>query len=80
MGTVGDGDKFLSPCSFLILCACASMFLMNTTVSPTKTAELIGMLLVTWTWVAPRNHVLGGGVKHPWGRGSFLGGTSPSQL
>jgi len=38
-----------------------------------KMAEQIKMLLGLWTWVAPRNHVLGVGLDSPGGRGKFGG-------
>jgi len=40
---------------------CRSVCLSVTIVSPAETAEQIKMLCGLWTWVGPRNHVLGGG-------------------
>jgi len=52
---------------FLYVCV------LDTTVSPTKTDESTEMLFGLWTWVFPRNHVLGGwlGALIPQGKGQF---------
>jgi len=47
--------------------------LQDTTVSATKTAEPIEMPFGLWTWVVPRNHVLGEGPDPRRGRGNFGG-------
>jgi len=52
---------------------CVCVCLLVTTMSCAKMAEQIKMLLGLWTWVAPRNHVLGVGLDSPGGRGKFGG-------
>jgi len=56
-----------------------SVCLLVTSVSPAKTAKLIEMPFGLWTWVGPRNHVLGGSQDPPRGRGNF-GGPCSSPL
>ena len=56
---------------FCGLCVCVCLLV--TTMSCAKMAEQIKMLLGLWTWVAPRNHVLGVGLDSPGGRGKFGG-------
>jgi len=62
-------------CSVVCLCVC----LLDTTVSLTKTAEAIEMPFGLWTRVGLGNHVLGGGVDRPVGRGNS-GGCFPIRL
>ena len=52
-----------------VVCMSVSVCMLDTTVSPTKTAEL-------WTQTGPRNHVLGGGAEPAKGRGNFGGRSS----
>jgi len=47
---------------------------LDTTVSPTKTEEPIDMPFRLWTWMGPKNHVLGGGPDPPQGKEQFGGG------
>jgi len=45
---------------------CLCFCLLVTTMSCTKTAELIEMSFRVWTQVGPMNHVLDGGWDPPW--------------
>ena len=56
------------------LSVCLHVYLFITTMSPTKTAELVKVLFGVWSRVNPRNHVLGGGSDPlPLGNGHFWG-------
>ena len=57
----------------------ASVCLLDTTVSPTKTDELTVMPFGLWTLVGPRNHVIGGARISP-GKGEFWGCSSPIEM
>jgi len=57
-------------CSVVCVCVC----LLDTSVSPAKTAEPVEMLFGLWTRVGRKNHVFCGGPDPPRGRGSFTGG------
>ena len=59
------------------LCVCLSVCLSVTTVSCTKTDELIQMPRGLWTEMGPKNHVLGGGPDLPRGSANFLKGRAP---
>jgi len=48
----------LNGCVCVCVCVCMSMVI---TMSPTKTAEPIGVPFMVWTRVGLRNHVLGEG-------------------
>jgi len=54
-----------------------SVCLLVATMSRTKMAELIEMLFGVWTWVGPRNHVLGGGSDPAVRKGQFRGISRP---
>jgi len=45
------------------LCVCVSV--LDITISCTETDEPVEVLFAAWTWVDPRNHVLGGGPDPP---------------
>jgi len=61
-----------------VVYVCLSVSLLVTTVSPTKTDEPITVPFGVWTWVGPRNHVLGGGRDPLAGRDITWGRASPS--
>jgi len=55
---------------------CVSVCLLDVTVSRTKMVEPINMPFGLWTWVVPRNHVLGVALI-PQVNGQFLWGGHP---
>jgi len=60
-------------CCRLSSVVCRSVSWSVTVVSPAKAAESIEMPFVLWTWVGPRNHVLGGVQICPY-EGTIWGG------
>ena len=55
--TVNDRIAMMQPVVTYYLCVCACVRLLNTTVSPTETAEPIEAPFVVWTSVCPDNYV-----------------------
>ena len=54
-------------------CSMVCVSLLDITVSCAELAELIDVSFGVWTRVGSRNHVLGGGLDPPSGRGNFGG-------
>jgi len=59
-------------------CGLCGVYLLDITMSHTKTAERVEMLFVVCTWVGPSNHVVVGSVPEPPGAGSVLEGLGPA--
>jgi len=58
---------------------CLSVCLLDTTMSPSETAEPIEMSFGLWTRLGSRNHVLGWGPDPPWG-GTVLENDMPRPI